>query len=38
MTEENRKEVLRIILLLAIMLLLMIFVRPGLGESPYNNF
>ncbi|MEM8800061.1 MAG: hypothetical protein AAGF15_08285 [Pseudomonadota bacterium] len=37
-TSPTRQEWMRIFLLIAFAFLLMIFVQPGLVESPYNEF
>ena len=35
---ENKRELLNILILLAIALVLLTFVEPGMVESPYNEF
>lgn len=38
MTTATRTELLKILLIMVIALILLLFVQPGLLESPYNEF
>lgn len=38
MSEENRREAFTILFWLLLAVVLLMFVSPGLQESPYNSF
>lgn len=35
---ENRREIINLLIVLAIAFVLLLFVQPGIVESPYNEF